>query len=186
MVLVATKPFYHWCQSEVFFSERENCSLQHLHGNSDTITVRERSFGKVMFSQACVKDSAHRGGGGVHAHGRHPPRADTSPLRTVRILLECILVRAVAMVTHLVTFPRSCRPLSASLSCTRTPPVVREISATSRRRRLPARAASVLRDRSGWWGRAPNAGCSRTFAACPSGPRSEPQVQGQPSSYLGK
>ena len=74
-----------------------------------------------MFSQACVKNSVHRGRG-VHPLGRHP-QADTTPLladtlwtppwadtpppwtpprqtplplrplqRTVRILLECILV----------------------------------------------------------------------------------------------
>ena len=58
----------------------------------------QRSCGKVMFSQACVKNSVHSGGGGevypsMH-WGRHP-WADTPrrPLqRTVRILLECFLV----------------------------------------------------------------------------------------------
>ena len=73
-----------------------------------------------MFSQASIKDSVHRGGGSIHPHqadipqadtpwtdtpsGQTPPWADTSasrhhplphrrPLqRTVRILLECILV----------------------------------------------------------------------------------------------
>ena len=77
-------------------------------------TVCKRSCGKVMFSQACVKNSVHRGmypsmhwGGGVAdttladtPPGRDPPWVDTPgqtppqrPLqRTVRILLECILV----------------------------------------------------------------------------------------------
>ena len=41
-------------------------------------TVRDSSCGKVMFSQACVKNSVHRGGGGVAgetataADGTHP------------------------------------------------------------------------------------------------------------------
>ena len=95
-------------------------------------TVGNSSCGKVMFSQACIKNSVHRGdmssgsGGctpprqtptpqedtppGRHpAPGRHPLQADTPhrqtpppsrqrhpprrpPQRTVRILLECILL----------------------------------------------------------------------------------------------
>ena len=70
------------------------------------ITVRKRSCGKVMFSEACVKNSVHggvcmvghawggmRGMGGVHAWwGR--AWQEIRPLQwTVRILLECILVR---------------------------------------------------------------------------------------------
>ena len=79
-------------------------------------TIRKRSSGKVMFSQACVKNSVH--GGGVHPPGQTPlplwhtpprqtPPRKTPPLgqthlslpgrrllqRTVRILLECILVK---------------------------------------------------------------------------------------------
>ena len=60
----------------------------------------QRSCGKVMFSQACVKNSVQRGRGCVYQHalgqladtppGRHPP--DGHCQRTVRILLECILV----------------------------------------------------------------------------------------------
>ena len=68
-------------------------------------TIGNSSCGKVMFSQVCVKNSVHSGGGeGVSQHalvvgwglcipactgqvgcvadtplGRHPPRADTSP-----------------------------------------------------------------------------------------------------------
>ena len=72
------------------------------------VTVRNSNCRKVMFSQACVKNSVH---GGVYTSmhwGRHPcpwsdtqtplPSAcwDTPPRRslqlTVRILLECILV----------------------------------------------------------------------------------------------
>ena len=66
----------------------------------ELITVRKRSCGKVMFLQACVKDSVCEGGGRVSQHapgktpsppgqtprGRHPldrhPRADTSPGQT--------------------------------------------------------------------------------------------------------
>ena len=42
------------------------------------VTVRKRSCGKVMFSQVCVKNSVH-GGGGVHPLGRHPPDRHTPP-----------------------------------------------------------------------------------------------------------
>ena len=41
----------------------------------------QRSWAKVIFSQACVENSVHRGGrvsASVHA-GIHPPGADTSP-----------------------------------------------------------------------------------------------------------
>ena len=61
------------------------------------ITVRNSNCGKVMFSQAFVKNSVHRGEG-VHPPGRHPPPLGRHPLprlplqRMVRILLECILV----------------------------------------------------------------------------------------------
>ena len=48
------------------------------------ITVRKRSCGKVMFSQACVKNSVHRGK--VYTpqqadtpSGQTPPKADTTP-----------------------------------------------------------------------------------------------------------
>ena len=59
----------------------------HLH-KYDSISIdcdccrSQRSCGKVMFSQACVKDSVH-GGGGVsqHALGQTPPWADTPPVR---------------------------------------------------------------------------------------------------------
>ena len=57
----------------------------------DTIgifTVRKRSCGKVMFLHLFVSHSIHRGG--VHPLGRHPLRRPLQ--RTVRILLECILV----------------------------------------------------------------------------------------------
>ena len=77
------------------------------------ITVRKRSCGNVMFSQACVKNSVHRGKEVYTAPGRHPPARQTPPprgkypladpirqppprrrplQRRVRILLECILV----------------------------------------------------------------------------------------------
>ena len=57
-------------------------------------------WGKVIFSQACVKNSVHRGtcawSRGVHCSRRgRVPGGDTPPrplLRVVRILLKCILV----------------------------------------------------------------------------------------------
>ena len=66
------------------------------------ITVRNSSCGKVMFSQACVKNSVQGGvsqhvlgqtsSGQVsqHALGQTPPQRPLQ--RTVRILLECFLV----------------------------------------------------------------------------------------------
>ena len=55
------------------------CGIDHLFENS-VITVRKRSCGKAMFSQARVKNSVHRGGD-VHPLGRHPPGRHTpSPL----------------------------------------------------------------------------------------------------------
>ena len=82
------------------------------------ITVRNSSCGKIMFSQACVKNSVQGGvhplpprqtgrhplGRPPHPLGRHPPPGRHLPppqgrsllrrplQRTVRILLECILV----------------------------------------------------------------------------------------------
>ena len=53
----------------------------------------QRSCGKVMFSQACVKNSVHGGGG--HAWQGMPHwqiLRDTVNERAVRILLECVLV----------------------------------------------------------------------------------------------
>ena len=49
----------------------------------------QRSSGKVMFSQACVKNSVHKGGGCLPLP---PPRAlwDSVNKWVVRILLECI------------------------------------------------------------------------------------------------
>ena len=70
----------------------------------------QQSCGKVIFSEAYVKDSVHRGVSAsvharIHTHpwappppsrhlplGRHPPPSRRLLLRTVRILLECILV----------------------------------------------------------------------------------------------
>ena len=47
------------------------------------VTVRNSSYGKVMFSQACVKNSVHSGGGGVSAllhAGIHPPKQTPPPV----------------------------------------------------------------------------------------------------------
>ena len=76
----------------------------------ELITIRNSSCGKVMLSQVCVKNSVHGGvhgegghtwqkvgvcgKGGVHGTGVCVAKAGMRrPLqRTVRILLECILV----------------------------------------------------------------------------------------------
>ena len=78
----------------------------------------QRSWSKVIFSEACVKNSVHRGGGSATLHaGMHPPPrdqrqappppmgpeagtpppaqcmlGDTGNKRAVRILMECNLV----------------------------------------------------------------------------------------------
>ena len=75
--------------------------IDYLQSKQFLITVGNSSCGKVMFSQACVKNSVHRGGG-MHTRGRAWQGAcvaggrvsqERRPLqRTVRILLECILV----------------------------------------------------------------------------------------------
>ena len=65
------------------------------------ITARNSSCGKVMFSQACVKNSVGgEGVRGMHPQARTPPSPSTPQRilrdavneRAVRILLECILV----------------------------------------------------------------------------------------------
>ena len=51
------------------------------------------SCGKVMFSQACVKNSVHREGVCIPACiGADTPRHPRSQQQTERILLECFLV----------------------------------------------------------------------------------------------
>ena len=70
------------------------------------ITVRKRSCGKGnVFTP--VYDSIHRGGFTPPLADTQPPRADTPPRwplqRTVRILLECILVQfSLHLVEHFV------------------------------------------------------------------------------------
>ena len=63
----------------------------------------QRSWGKVIFSEACVKNSVHRGGclgrppRADTPRNRHPPKqcmlGDMGNKRAARILLECILVK---------------------------------------------------------------------------------------------
>ena len=57
------------------------------HNSHHLITIRKRSCGNVMFSQVCVKDSVHKGGGvypsmhwGRHTPGRHPLPPGRHPL----------------------------------------------------------------------------------------------------------
>ena len=79
----------------------------HLHlRKADTKAIfylyrPQRSCVNVIFSQACVKNSVHGGGGEVSASlyaGIHPPPGQTTPppsrwlLQRWGILLECILV----------------------------------------------------------------------------------------------
>ena len=57
------------------------------HNSHHLITIRKRSGGNVMFSQACVKDSVHKRGGvsqhalgQTHTPGRHPLPPGRHPL----------------------------------------------------------------------------------------------------------
>ena len=59
-----------------YFSLNSMCAATKIFIIKRIITVRKRSWGKVMFSQACVKNSVH--GGEVYTS---PPRADTLPGR---------------------------------------------------------------------------------------------------------
>ena len=81
------------------------CYKVSLMRRPSIFTVRNSICGKVMFSQACIKNSVHGGGGCLphfmlgytHRHplARHPPRQThlRRPLqRTVRISLERIPV----------------------------------------------------------------------------------------------
>ena len=51
-------------------------SFMSLFDITTLISVRNRSCGKVMFSQACVKNSVYRGVG-VHTPRADTPQADT-------------------------------------------------------------------------------------------------------------
>ena len=73
-------PFYH-TTVKVSSTVKSPCGVQwsFLRILPKVIIVRNSSCGKVMFSQACVKNSVHRGGG-VHPLGRHPlADTDTPP-----------------------------------------------------------------------------------------------------------
>ena len=84
--------------------ENSNGEFRHCGlggGGVRLFTVRKRSCRKVMFSQACVKNFVHRGRGEVYTPqgdtpspwpGRHPPPGRRLLQRTIRILLDCILV----------------------------------------------------------------------------------------------
>ena len=69
-------------------------------------------WGKVIFSEACVKNSVHRGGGGLVPGGGWVPGGDPPKqfqLRRVRILHECILVNTAVNDIHakkLVSYSR--------------------------------------------------------------------------------
>ena len=66
-----------YCYSEVKANQEYFSMLGHLPSVEKYIfTVRKRSYGKVMFSQVCVKNSV---GGGVSARLDRPPLADRHP-----------------------------------------------------------------------------------------------------------
>ena len=71
------------------------------------ITVRKRSCGKVMFLHLSVGHSVHRGGVYPSMHWADTRRVDTPPRpplqRTVRILLECILVHTISYTLYSLT-----------------------------------------------------------------------------------
>ena len=66
----------HMCKNGHYLTKRTSKSLDFLI--REIITVRKRSCGKVMFSQACVKNSV-QGGGGVHPPGQTPSGRPPSP-----------------------------------------------------------------------------------------------------------
>ena len=57
-------------------------------------------WGKVIFSQACVKNSVHRAQGGAWSRGGVETPPGWLLLRVVRILLECILITPVCHSVH--------------------------------------------------------------------------------------
>ena len=90
------------------FSKAVLCQLSSGNGNGLLSLMLLPSANEVaeevMFSQTCVKNSAK--GGCTPPPRQTPPRADTAPppdwvlQRTVRILLECIVVHNVISVAH--------------------------------------------------------------------------------------
>ena len=61
-----------------FTCEIDRCLRYRRKKSQQFFTRHKRSCGKVMFSQACVKNSVHRGGC-VHPLGRHPLTRQISP-----------------------------------------------------------------------------------------------------------
>ena len=73
--------------SDLFFLSRNSPTFPR---KTSIFTVRNSGCGKVMFSQACVKNSVQ---GEVYSPTPPPPPPPRRPLQwTVCILLECILV----------------------------------------------------------------------------------------------
>ena len=67
-----------------------------MFGVASVITIRNSSCGKGMFLHLSVSHSVHRGCLGRHPSTEgHPPPPRRPMQRTVRILLECILVQSV-------------------------------------------------------------------------------------------
>ena len=73
-------------QTKRHFQCMEDISSLASWASIEVITVRKRSCGKVMFSQACVKNSVHKGGGVAntpplsrHLLGRPPPLVGRHP-----------------------------------------------------------------------------------------------------------
>ena len=116
--LFPTCPFFSWCTSfSLAFPNYSSLRISHFAYNTVMVNTVRNEVVKVMFLQACV---CPHGGGGVCLNAswdtppeqtplreqthppptreQTPPGADTRPrerrplLRTVRILLECILV----------------------------------------------------------------------------------------------
>ena len=74
---ISSQNWMHGYQSE--YSQEKLFCRSRCRTNAPSarlITIPKRSCGKVMFSQACVKNSVHRG---VHPLGRQPP-GQTPPL----------------------------------------------------------------------------------------------------------
>ena len=105
-VAIATSVLISYCEKAYYFYVISKVTVTATAPSASSIirktiiTSRNYCCEKVMFSQACVKNSVQGGGvcqrnAGIHTPGKAPPPPalwDTVNNRTVHILLECILV----------------------------------------------------------------------------------------------
>ena len=74
-------------RKKIFYSKSNMKSITKINSLSNLLVINyrpQRSWAKVIFSQACVKNSVHGGGVSASVHagippGAHPPRPGTHP-----------------------------------------------------------------------------------------------------------